>query len=244
MRLEQQKTHALALAHTHTHPHPHAHTHPPVQAQHALLYRSRISSVTISEKCGSMTRTTSCTATVSASEPQCVRMASSIAAGDGPLPSYVLRSLERLPNELLVPIVAALAPESPLTTRFALRSTGTWEFRDAKHQWGDWLACHRNVLAFAQTSQRMASIAKPSLYHTIVIPSAKALVRLYRQIYFRPEIRPLIRDITCLANVAGSRTFFEVYEEWWRQNGGRTHTTHAHTHAPTLACPFPHVPAA
>lgn len=216
MRLEQQKTHALALAHTHTH------AHAPPQAQHSLLYRSGISSVTISEKCGSMTRTSSCTATVSASEQQCVRMASSIAAGDGPLPSYVLRSLERLPNELLVPIVAALAPTSPLTTRFALRSTGTWEFRDAKHQWGDWLACHRNVLAFAQTSQRMASIAKPLLYHTIVIPSAMALVRLYRQIHFRSEIRPWIRDITCLVNVAGSRTFFEVYEEWWRQNGGRT----------------------
>ncbi|KAK4168337.1 hypothetical protein QBC43DRAFT_201531 [Cladorrhinum sp. PSN259] len=146
-------------------------------------------------------------------------MASSIAAGDGPLPSYLLRSLERLPNELLVPIVAALAPTCPLTTRFALRSTGTWEFRDADHQWRDWLVGHRDVLAVAQTSQRMASIAKPWLYRTLVIPNAKALVTLYQRLHFRPEIRPWIRDVTCLVNVAGSRSFFDVFEEWWRQNG-------------------------
>ncbi|KAK4187725.1 hypothetical protein QBC35DRAFT_384283 [Podospora australis] len=133
-----------------------------------------------------------------------------------------LRSLDRLPNELLLPIAGALVPLPTLTTRFALRPTGTWEFRDASHQWADWLSAHRNLLAFAQTSQRMASVAKPFLYHNLVIPNARSLVTLYHRLHTRPEIRPWIRDITCLVNVAGSQTIFDVYQAWLAQGGPDT----------------------
>ncbi|KAK3693078.1 hypothetical protein B0T22DRAFT_33519 [Podospora appendiculata] len=128
-------------------------------------------------------------------------------------------SLERLPNELLQPIAAGLIPPAPLTTRFALRSTGTWEFRDARHQWGDWLIGHSDLLAFAQTSRRMADIAKPLLYHTLVIFDAKALVTLVQRLKQRPEIKYWIRDLTCLANVAGHLTIDRTHHEWEIQTG-------------------------
>ncbi|KAK0710289.1 hypothetical protein B0T26DRAFT_755371 [Lasiosphaeria miniovina] len=139
-----------------------------------------------------------------------------------PTPAHaasVRPSLERLPNELLEPIAAGLVPASPLTTRFALRPTGTWEFRDAHHQWADWLAGHNELLAFAQTSQRMAAIAKPLLYRTIVIHNEHTLVTLFLRLSRRPEIKPWIREITCLVNVAGVLTLEEVHREWERQTG-------------------------
>jgi hypothetical protein len=142
-------------------------------------------------------------------------------ATDPPTPSQFCRSLERLPNELLRPIAEGLVPARPLTTRFALRATGTWEFRDANHQWADWLACHNDLLSFAQTSRRMADIAKPLLYHTLVIPTPRALVTLFRRMESHPAVRPWIRSITCLVNVAGVLTVDEVHREWQRQTGGR-----------------------
>jgi hypothetical protein len=131
------------------------------------------------------------------------------------------RSLERLPNELLQPIAEGLVPARPLTTRFALRPSGTWEFRDAAHQRADWLASQDNLLAFTQTSQRMAAVAKPLLYHTLVIPTPRTLVTLFLRVNGRPEIRPWIRSITCLVNIAGVETVSEVHREWQRQTGGR-----------------------
>ncbi|KAK4097726.1 hypothetical protein N658DRAFT_518442 [Parathielavia hyrcaniae] len=136
-------------------------------------------------------------------------------------PSQFCRSLDRLPNELLGRIAEALVPACPVTTRFALRASGTWEFRDANHQWADWLACHRELQSFAQTSSRMAAIAKPLLYHTLVIPTPRALVALFRRIEGCPAIRPWIRSITCLINVAGITAASEVHEEWKRQTGVR-----------------------
>ncbi|SPQ23509.1 d351306d-2a15-4d6c-bc4f-56e96794d227 [Thermothielavioides terrestris] len=146
-------------------------------------------------------------------------------AGDPPPPAMepgprFFWSLERLPAELLQPIAEGLIPQCPLTTRFALRPSGTWEFRDASHQWADWLVSHHNLLSFAQTSRRMAAIARPLLYHTLVIPTARALVLLFRRVNERPEIGPWIRSITCLANVAGAVTVAEVHREWERQAGG------------------------
>ncbi|KAL2256708.1 hypothetical protein VTK26DRAFT_1252 [Humicola hyalothermophila] len=110
-------------------------------------------------------------------------------------------SLEKLPNELLLPIAEGLVPGAPLTTRFALRPSGTWEFRDAGHQWADFLAGHRNLLALAQASQRMADITKPLLYHTLVVPTPDVLVTLICRMKVRPEIAVWIRSITCLANL-------------------------------------------
>ncbi|KAK4135163.1 hypothetical protein BT67DRAFT_378885 [Trichocladium antarcticum] len=136
-------------------------------------------------------------------------------------PTHFCRSLERLPNELLQPIAEGLVPARPLTTRFALRPAGTWEFRDAAHQGADWLAGHSDLLSFAQTSQRMAAVAKPLLYHTLVIPTPRALVTLFLRLNGRPEIGPWIRSIACLANVAGVETVSEVRREWQRQTGGR-----------------------
>ncbi len=137
-------------------------------------------------------------------------------------PSRLIRSLERLPTELLQPIAEGLVPARPLTTRFALRASGTWEFRDAGHQWADWLACHNNLLAFAQTSRRMAAIAKPLLYHTLVIPTPRALVTLFRRMDNHVTVRPWIRSISCLVNIAGAVTIDEVHHEWRRQTGGRS----------------------
>ncbi|KAK4119071.1 hypothetical protein N657DRAFT_684751 [Parathielavia appendiculata] len=134
-------------------------------------------------------------------------------------PSQFCRSLDRLPSELLRPIAEALVPACPSTTRFALRASGTWESRNANHQWADWLACHRELQSFAQTSRRMAAIAKPLLYHTLVIPTPRALVTLFRRIESCPAIRPWIRSITCLVNVASIMTVGEVHEEWQRQTG-------------------------
>ncbi|KAK4447216.1 hypothetical protein QBC34DRAFT_427507 [Podospora aff. communis PSN243] len=141
-------------------------------------------------------------------------------------------SLELLPNELLVPIAAALVPLAPLTTRFSLRPPGTspkggtWEFRDASHQWADWLACHTSLLAFAQTSRRMAAIVRPLLYHTLVIPDAKSLVSLMLRMQSHPEIRPWIRELTCLANLTGVRTVYDLHREWNRQSGGKWASSH------------------
>jgi len=131
------------------------------------------------------------------------------------------RSLEQLPSELLRPIAEGLVPARPLTTRLALRDSGTWEFRDASHQWTDWLVCHNNLLSFAQTSRRMAAIAKPLLYHTLVIPTPCALITLLRRMENNPSIKPWIRSVTCLVNVAGVVTIDEVHREWERQTGGR-----------------------
>ncbi|KAK0617719.1 hypothetical protein B0T14DRAFT_569200 [Immersiella caudata] len=141
-------------------------------------------------------------------------------------PRALRPSLELLPNELLVPIAAALVPVAPLTTRFALRPAGTWEFRDASHQWADWLASHNSLLAFAQTSRRMAAIARPLLYHTLVIPDAASLVSLILRLQRRPEMRPWIRELTCLANLTGVKTIDDLHREWKRQSGGKWAASH------------------
>ncbi|KAK0629363.1 hypothetical protein B0T17DRAFT_491503 [Bombardia bombarda] len=142
-------------------------------------------------------------------------------------PTYPL--LERLPTELLQPIAEGLLPLCPLTTRFALRPTGTWEFRDADHQWADWLAGRNDLLAFAQTSRRMAAIAKPLLYHTLVIRSHRSLVTLYRRMSRHPEIKPWIRNITCLANVAGVLTIAGAHHEWEGQTGVKWQPSYSNT---------------
>ncbi|KAK3315713.1 hypothetical protein B0H66DRAFT_480361 [Apodospora peruviana] len=129
-------------------------------------------------------------------------------------------SLQDLPSELLYPIAEYLVPSPPLTTRFALRPTGTWEFRDADHQWADWLVGHTNLLNFAQTSQRMASVAKPLLYHTIVIRDEKSLITLFQRMKLRPEICSWIRNISCLVNITGVVTVTRLLQEWeWRTGG-------------------------
>ncbi|KAK0744546.1 hypothetical protein B0T21DRAFT_344735 [Apiosordaria backusii] len=134
-------------------------------------------------------------------------------------PSRTRLGLEHFPNELLIPIAEILVPKPPHTTRFGLRPTGTWEFRDAAHQWADWLVSHRNLLALAQTSRRMAAIAKPLLYHTIVIPNPKFLVTLYHRLHTRPEIRPWVRELGCLVNLAEENTILGTYREWTNLRG-------------------------
>ncbi len=131
-------------------------------------------------------------------------------------------SLELLPNELIQDIVAALVPIPPSTTRFALRPTGTWELHDTRHQWTDWLISHNNLLFFAQTSQRMAAIAKPSLYYNVMIHSGADLVRLAIRLTHRPEIRPWIREIAVLVNLAGVLTIADVHRAWEKQTGGES----------------------
>ena len=145
----------------------------------------------------------------------------------------VFRSLELLPNELLVRIAEGLVPAAPPTTRFSLRPAGTWEFRGASHQYADWLAGHRSLLAFAQTSQRMAAIAKPLLYHTLVIRDAAALVTLYLRMRQQPEIRWWIRELACLVNIAGVYTIQDLHREWKRQTRGTSPAGGA-PHPPSL----------
>ncbi|KAK4643875.1 hypothetical protein QC761_404325 [Podospora bellae-mahoneyi] len=141
-------------------------------------------------------------------------MASLSLSSESESPSRTRLGLEHLPNELLIPIAQVLVPAPPQTTRFALRPTGTWEFRDAEHQWAHWLASHRNLLALAQTSRRMVAIAKPLLYHTIIIPNPKSLVVLYHRLYTRPEIRPWVRELSCLVSLAEENTILGTYREW------------------------------
>lgn len=129
-------------------------------------------------------------------------------------------SLEQLPTELLYPIAAFLVPDPPLTTRFALRSTGTWEFRDVDHQWTDWLISHTNLLAFTMTSRRMAAIATPFLYHTLVLRDHRSLITLFQRVSRRPEIKPWIRSITCFANLAGRSTIVHALQEWQLRGEG------------------------
>jgi hypothetical protein len=112
-------------------------------------------------------------------------------------------SLESLPNELLEPIAAFLAPLPPATTRFALRPNGTWEFKSAAAQFHDWLAARNDLIRFMQTSQRMAAVARPYLYHTLVVYHARHLVRLFQQIVLNPDVGIWIQDISCLFNVTG-----------------------------------------
>lgn len=140
-------------------------------------------------------------------------------------PGHSLQSLERLPNELLLPIAAALIPPAPLTTRFALRPTGTWEFRTADLQWADWLAGHYELLKLAQTSRRMATIAKPLLYHTLVIHDSKALVTLFRRMRQYPHIRPWIRNLTFLLNITDLGVIRDTHREWTSQFRGITPLT-------------------
>jgi len=155
-------------------------------------------------------------------------MTSPVPAAGGPRPppspasaSRLGRSLESLPTELLQPIVENLVPPTPLTTRFALRPAGTWEFRDATHQWADWYTYHSFLLAFARTSRRMAAVAKPLLYHTLVIPTPRDLVTLFRRLDSGHISPSWIRNITCLINLTGNLTIAEVHEEWYKQTGGR-----------------------
>lgn len=129
-------------------------------------------------------------------------------------------SLEQLPTELLYPIAAFLVPDPPLTTRFALRSTGTWEFRDADHQWTDWLVGHNKLLAFAMTCRRMAAIATPLLYHTLVLRDHRCLITLFQRLRRRPEIKPWIRSVTCFANLAGRLTIVRALQEWQLRGEG------------------------
>ncbi|KAK5657920.1 hypothetical protein OQA88_2469 [Cercophora sp. LCS_1] len=132
--------------------------------------------------------------------------------------------MEQLPNELLLRIATALVPVSPPTTRFALRPSGTWEFQTANHHWAAWLAGHNALLAFAQTSKRMFTVSQQFLYHTLVIHDAADLVRLSRRMHRRPEIRPWIRELACLANVGGTLTIDQLHREWERQTGGTRQT--------------------
>ncbi|KAH6640122.1 hypothetical protein F5144DRAFT_544355 [Chaetomium tenue] len=150
-------------------------------------------------------------------------------------PSQLSQSLERLPTELLRPIAEALVPAQPLTTRFALRDSGTWEFRDVGHQWADWLACHDNLLSLARTSRRLAVIAKPLLYHTLVIPTPRALVTLLRRMETNVEIRPWIRSIACLVDVVAAKTIEEVHREWERQVGVSWDSQHGGVYHGTIA---------
>ncbi|KAK4211608.1 hypothetical protein QBC37DRAFT_11268 [Rhypophila decipiens] len=144
-----------------------------------------------------------------------VSSSSKLTSTSTPAPATQQRySLVQLPTELLYPIAAHLVPEPPLTTRFALRSTGTWEFRDVAHQWVDWLASHHNLLSFAMTCRRMAAIANPLLYHTLVLRDHKSLITLYQRMTRRPEIRGWIKSINCFANLAGHLTINNALEEW------------------------------
>ncbi|KAK0742597.1 hypothetical protein B0T18DRAFT_438853 [Schizothecium vesticola] len=130
-----------------------------------------------------------------------------------------LAALENLPFELLLPIVQALIPAPPPTTRFALRPAGTWELHDADHQYAEWLRAHNDLLAFACTSRQMAAFTKPFLYQTIVVHDVRGLIKLYRRMRRRPDIRPLIRNLACLVNVSGERTIERLHWEWQAQTG-------------------------
>ncbi len=144
------------------------------------------------------------------------------APAPAPAPSSSALALDRLPNELLEPIVAYLVPDRLYTSRFSLRKSGTWENVDAAVQWANWKAQRHDLLSLVLTSRYMAMIARPFLYYRVMVHDAYTLTGLYRLITAKPEIAPWIRDLSCVANLPGERTNESVRHEA-EQDPGRTY---------------------
>lgn len=134
----------------------------------------------------------------------------------GPSSSHRL-SLESLPIELLQHIIEVLAPTAPSTTRFALQLSGTWVFHDAATQYAEWQQARAHLFAVLRTSRRMAAVAKPMLWNTLIIATPRALVRLFVILHYRPDVRPWIHSITCFLNISSQLTIQDALRQWQLQ---------------------------
>lgn len=133
--------------------------------------------------------------------------------------SQPLSGLLHLPNELLQAIAAYLIPDPPSTTRFALRPAGSWEFKEARTQWAEWKACHQDLQSLTRTCHQLGGVAGPYQYHTIVVYSGTSLVRLFRLLIERPEVRKWIHNLSCLVNLLDARVMNDAKHEWLLQMG-------------------------
>jgi len=128
--------------------------------------------------------------------------------------SQPLSGLLHLPNELLQAIAAYLIPDPPSTTRFALRPAGSWELKEASTQWAEWKICHRDLQSLTRTCHRLQAVAGPYQYHTIAIHSGASIVRLFRLLVERPEVKAWVHNLSCLVNLLDMRVTNEAKHEW------------------------------
>ncbi|KAB5543130.1 hypothetical protein GE09DRAFT_239091 [Coniochaeta sp. 2T2.1] len=128
--------------------------------------------------------------------------------------SQPLSGLLHLPNELLQAIAAYLIPEPPSTTRFALRPAGSWELKEASAQWAEWKTCHQDLQSLTRTCHHLNAVAGSYQYHTIVINSGISVVRLFRLLVERPEVKKWIHNLSCLVNLLDIRVTDEAKHEW------------------------------
>lgn len=135
------------------------------------------------------------------------------------LASQPLLGLLDLPNELLQAIAAYLIPDPPSTTRFALRPAGSWELKEASTQWAEWKSWHQDLQALTQTCRHLKAVAGPCQYHTVVIHSGTSVVRLFRLLVERPEVKKSIHNLSCLVNLLDPRVMKEAKQEWLVQMG-------------------------
>ncbi|OIW25447.1 hypothetical protein CONLIGDRAFT_582932 [Coniochaeta ligniaria NRRL 30616] len=133
--------------------------------------------------------------------------------------SQPLSGLLHLPNELLQAIAAYLIPDPPSTTRFALRPVGSWELKEASIQWAEWKTCHRDLQSLTQACHHLKAVAGPCQYHTVVIHSGTSVVRLFRLLVERPEVKKWIHNLSCLVNLLDPRVMNDAKQEWLLQMG-------------------------
>jgi hypothetical protein len=63
----------------------------------------------------------------------------------------------------------------------------------------------------------MAAVAGPKRFHTVVVHSGTAVVRLFRLLVERPEVKKWIHNLSCLVNLLDSRVINEARHEWGLQ---------------------------
>lgn len=142
---------------------------------------------------------------------------SSAPGGRDPSPAsqpLSLSGLLHLPNELLQAIASYLIPDAPSTTRFALRPAGSWELKEASTQWAEWKIRHRDLQSLARTCRRLHAVAGPHQYHTIAIHSGASVVRLFRLLVERPEVKKFVHNLSCLVNLLDTEVAHEAKREW------------------------------
>lgn len=129
-------------------------------------------------------------------------------------PAHSLSGLLSLPNELLQAIAAYLIPDIPDTTRFTLRPNGGWGKKDAYDQWWEWKESHQHLQSLIETCRRLAAVAGPYRYHSIVIHSGRSVVRLFRQLVDCPEAKKWIYNLSCVANLLDEAVVDDARQEW------------------------------
>jgi hypothetical protein len=91
--------------------------------------------------------------------------------------------------------------------------------KEAGTQWAEWKACHQDLQSLTKTCRHLMGVAGPYQYHTIVVHSGTSVVRLFRLLVERPEVKKWIYNISCLVNLLDTRVTNEAKYEWMSQMG-------------------------